>query len=84
MFVIPGVNTELLDTLLCSEIEDSIRKRSVSTDSTTSQGEREISEDQTTTSTTPSIRGMQSFNALLISKLLAIANLSCKPGKCCL
>ncbi|XP_026324705.1 protein CLEC16A homolog isoform X2 [Hyposmocoma kahamanoa] len=74
-----GVNTELLDTLLCPEIDDSIRKRSVSTGSTASQGDRETNEDRTTSST-PSIRGLHSFNALLISKLLAIANLSCKPA----
>ncbi|PZC86561.1 hypothetical protein B5X24_HaOG209280 [Helicoverpa armigera] len=57
-----GVNTELLDTLLCPEEEITCAP---SGDAMTSP---------------PPKRPLQSFNALLISKLMAIANLSCKPA----
>ncbi|XP_013142930.1 PREDICTED: protein CLEC16A [Papilio polytes] len=71
-----GVNTELLDTLLCPEVEDTSRN---STTSIREEGTEDASEQRETPVRTK--RPLQSFNALLINKLMAIANLSCKPGK---
>ncbi|XP_062529405.1 protein CLEC16A homolog isoform X1 [Bombyx mori] len=71
-----GVNTELLDTLLCPE-EELSHLNSANTSG------REIVEksegSSTSTSSTPTKKTLQSFNSLLIYKLMAIANLSCKP-----
>ncbi|RVE51629.1 hypothetical protein evm_003761 [Chilo suppressalis] len=73
-----GVNTELLDTLLCPEIEgnsnESNRPGSSQTEAT------ELRSEQNTPTPSHSRQQMQSFNTLLISKLMAIANLSCKPA----
>ncbi|KAL4717997.1 hypothetical protein ACJJTC_013037 [Scirpophaga incertulas] len=73
-----GVNTELLDTLLCPEL-DSNKEISVARESSISQNETTSTQDHTSTPT-HSRKSMQSFNALLISKLMTIANLSCKPA----
>nr|XP_049699901.1 protein CLEC16A homolog isoform X4 [Helicoverpa armigera] len=66
-----GVNTELLDTLLCPEEEITCGHES-STSCAAPSGDAMTSP--------PPKRPLQSFNALLISKLMAIANLSCKPA----
>ncbi|XP_063893963.1 protein CLEC16A homolog isoform X5 [Helicoverpa armigera] len=66
-----GVNTELLDTLLCPEEEITSGHES-STSCAAPSGDAMTSP--------PPKRPLQSFNALLISKLMAIANLSCKPA----
>ncbi|XP_047023983.1 protein CLEC16A homolog isoform X1 [Helicoverpa zea] len=66
-----GVNTELLDTLLCPEEEITSGHES-STSCAAPSGD--------TMTSPPPKRPLQSFNALLISKLMAIANLSCKPA----
>lgn len=74
------MNTELLDTLLCPETEGSTVSN---VPSSTSQSEATSSDSKEGTPTpTHSRKSMHSFNALLISKLIAIAHLSCKPGKC--
>ncbi|KAL0841441.1 hypothetical protein ABMA28_015123 [Loxostege sticticalis] len=73
-----GVNTELLDTLLCPEAEGSTVSN---VPSSTSQSEATSSDSKEGTPTpTHSRKSMHSFNALLISKLIAIAHLSCKPA----
>lgn len=66
-----GVNTELLDTLLCPEEEITNAQESSGSQSSAPSGD---------TMSPPPKRPLQSFNALLISKLMAIANLSCKPA----
>ncbi|XP_059048589.1 protein CLEC16A homolog isoform X3 [Achroia grisella] len=71
-----GVNTELLDTLLCPEPEivGAIPSSSSLETETTSNESREQ---------TPTLGvrcSMQSFNTLLISKLMTIAYSSCKPA----
>ncbi|XP_049868689.1 protein CLEC16A homolog isoform X2 [Pectinophora gossypiella] len=74
-----GVNTELLDTLLCPEPEEIAN--SFSTISTTDGASRqdEAGKDPGASNTPVPKKPMQSFNALLIHKLLAITNLACKP-----
>ncbi|XP_026751195.2 protein CLEC16A homolog isoform X2 [Galleria mellonella] len=72
-----GVNTELLDTLLCPEPEI------IGAMSSTANIETEATSNESSEQTppTPAVRcSMQSFNILLISKLMTIANLSCKPA----
>ncbi|CAG4961173.1 unnamed protein product [Parnassius apollo] len=76
-----GVNTELLDTLLCPEVDDTTSKVT-NTDSANTSNQDEVCGDGNSQQGTPARttkRPMQSFNALLINKLMAIANLSCKP-----
>ncbi|CAG9786039.1 unnamed protein product [Diatraea saccharalis] len=73
-----GVNTELLDTLLCPETEDQMLDSSKSSSSQTEV--RSERNDQNTPTPSHSNQKMQSFNAFLIAKLMAIANLSCKPA----
>ncbi|XP_028173804.1 protein CLEC16A homolog [Ostrinia furnacalis] len=70
-----GVNTELLDTLLCPEAEGSL-----SIVPSTSQEATSSESKEGTPTPTHSRKPMQSFNALLISKLITIAHLSCKPA----
>ncbi|KAJ8729952.1 hypothetical protein PYW07_016990 [Mythimna separata] len=67
-----GVNTELLDTLLCPEEEITSGTHEASGVATTAASGDTMSP--------PPKHPLQSFNALLISKLMAIANLSCKPA----
>ncbi|XP_068631571.1 protein CLEC16A homolog isoform X2 [Battus philenor] len=78
-----GVNTELLDTLLCPETEDARSTNQPSRNSNASNQEDAINDVPAQQEGTP-VRTlkqpMQSFNALLINKLMAIANLSCKPA----
>ncbi|XP_013169463.1 PREDICTED: protein CLEC16A isoform X2 [Papilio xuthus] len=69
-----GVNTELLDTLLCPE-EDTTSRNST----TSIQEGTDVASGQRDTPVR-SKRPLQSFNAFLINKLMAIANLSCKPA----
>ena len=69
VYIILGVNPELLETLLYSELDDASKSTSKETPS-----REEIKE-------TSEQKKSDSFNALLISKLMAIANSSCKPGK---
>ncbi|XP_013199587.1 protein CLEC16A homolog [Amyelois transitella] len=64
-----GVNTELLDTLLCPETE--IPNTQIEAPSSDS-GEQSTPQSGR--------RYMHSFNTLLIAKLMAIANLSCRPA----
>ncbi|XP_061713070.1 protein CLEC16A homolog isoform X1 [Cydia pomonella] len=66
-----GVNTELLDTLLCPE-----QNENSNTTATSSEQSAESSQEGATS--TPSKRPVQSYNALLISKLTAIVAQSCK------
>ncbi|XP_026729038.1 protein CLEC16A homolog isoform X1 [Trichoplusia ni] len=69
-----GVNTELLDTLLCPEDEiTSSTQESGAASTVPPSGDTQMSSP-------PPKRPLQSFNALLISKLMAITNLSCKPA----
>lgn len=80
------MNTELLDTLLCSEDEILCStgcgsSTPVSGPSSSVENEATSSEGKPNSSPPPTRRPLQSFNALLISKLMAIANLSCKTGK---
>ncbi|CAB3229851.1 unnamed protein product [Arctia plantaginis] len=81
-----GVNTELLDTLLCPEEEilcstsECGSNTPVSGSSSNVENEATSSEGKTDVSSPPDRRPLQSFNALLISKLMAIANLSCKTA----
>lgn len=86
--LILGVNTELLDTLLCPEEEVLSSTNGcgsstpVSGPSTTNvETEASSGDSKPAVSSPPARRPLQSFNALLISKLMAIANLSCKTGK---
>lgn len=78
-----GVNTELLDTLLCPEAEmrgsvsDTSEAKTQDEPTATSSG----STDGSRTSTPSKKRQLANFNALLLSKLMAIANSSCKPGE---
>ncbi|XP_072931785.1 protein CLEC16A homolog [Epargyreus clarus] len=77
-----GVNTELLDTLLCPENEGTSKTASRTVSRTNSQ-ERATpreSKEQVGSPSRSTKKPMQSFNALLISKLMAIANLSCKSA----
>ncbi|KAJ8728302.1 hypothetical protein PYW08_016687 [Mythimna loreyi] len=67
-----GVNTELLDTLLCPEEEITAGTHEGSGVATSAPSGDAMSP--------PPKHPLQSFNALLISKLMAIANLSCKPA----
>ncbi|KAG7302494.1 hypothetical protein JYU34_012410, partial [Plutella xylostella] len=69
-----GVNTELLDTLLCPELEDKSKRKSISEAAPSSEGEAEP------VTPTPSAKPWPSFNALLVAKLMSIANSSCKPS----
>ncbi|KAM3961022.1 C-type lectin domain containing ema [Aphomia sociella] len=72
-----GVNTELLDTLLCPEPE--IIAAITNSSNVQSEAPSSCSIEQTPNS--PAARcQMQSFNTLLISKLMTIANSSCKPA----
>ncbi|XP_075973787.1 C-type lectin domain containing ema isoform X2 [Anticarsia gemmatalis] len=82
-----GVNTELLDTLLCPEEEilsstsGSSSNAAGSAPSTSETGsETPPGERKPEVTSSPAKRPLQSFNALLISKLMAIANLSCKTA----
>ncbi|XP_047504961.1 protein CLEC16A homolog isoform X3 [Pieris napi] len=61
-----GVSSDLLDTLLKSEIDDSGKVINESRD------ENEVQEHQT--------KPKDHFNALLVAKLMSIAHLSCKPA----
>ncbi|KPJ08821.1 Protein CLEC16A [Papilio machaon] len=70
-----GVNTELLDTLLCPEEDTTSRNSNVSVQEDGSDGASGQRDTPVRTK-----RPLQSFNALLINKLMAIANLSCKPA----
>ncbi|CAH0723250.1 unnamed protein product, partial [Brenthis ino] len=65
-----GVNPELLDTLLYSEIDDA-SKSSVNKEAPSSDDVKDVSDEK---------KKYDRFNTLLISKLMAIANLSCKPA----
>lgn len=79
-----GVNTELLDTLLCPETEDASGTNPNSRSSDASSQDEASNGDGGQQNGSPgrsAKRRMQSFNTLLINKLMAIANLSCKPGK---
>ncbi|XP_063380953.1 protein CLEC16A homolog [Cydia fagiglandana] len=67
-----GVNTELLDTLLCPEQNEN-------SNTTTTSSEQSVESSQDGATSTPSKRPVQSYNALLISKLTAIVAQSCKP-----
>lgn len=75
-FLFLGVNTELLDTLLCPESDTSSRAESSNSSSSGRNEDTDVKEQSPS-----SKQAMRSFNALLISKLMAIANLSCKPGE---
>ncbi|XP_045497354.1 protein CLEC16A homolog isoform X3 [Colias croceus] len=68
-----GVSSELLDTLLRSELDDS-GKVIVANES--SQEESSSTQE----GTPQPIKSKDRFNALLISKLMSIAHLSCKPA----
>ncbi|XP_053607303.1 protein CLEC16A homolog [Plodia interpunctella] len=70
-----GVNTELLDTLLCPESEIP-----TASSSTSAQTEAPSSDDDQQSTPQSDRRYMHSFNALLIAKLMTIANLSCRPA----
>ncbi|XP_047529583.1 protein CLEC16A homolog isoform X3 [Vanessa atalanta] len=72
-----GVNPELLDTLLYPDIDD-VSKSNVPTNSNTKQ--ESTSSDNTEECNQSEQRMIDSFNALFISKLMVIANLSCKPA----
>ncbi|KAJ2946215.1 hypothetical protein O0L34_g5151 [Tuta absoluta] len=86
-----GVNTELLDTLLCPDPEEmSLPSNAISTRTTESStasstnkstdvASTSTEESEKETATPVKKKQMQSYNALLINKLLAIANLACKP-----
>ncbi|CAH2037178.1 unnamed protein product, partial [Iphiclides podalirius] len=78
-----GVNTELLDTLLCPETEDENGTNPNSRCSNASSREDASNDEGGQQDGSPARsakRRMRSFNALLINKLMAIANLSCKPA----
>lgn len=62
-----GVNTELLDILLCSQVDNPLIRK---TEAVKSESESSVSE----------IKPKESFNALLVSKLMAIVHLGCKPS----
>nr|XP_026487197.1 protein CLEC16A homolog isoform X2 [Vanessa tameamea] len=72
-----GVNPELLDTLLYPDIHD-VSKSNVPTNSNTKQ--ESTSSENTEECNQSEQRMIDSFNALFISKLMVIANLSCKPA----
>ncbi|XP_045514205.1 protein CLEC16A homolog isoform X2 [Pieris brassicae] len=61
-----GVSSELLDTLLKSELDDSEKVTKESRDENVGQEHQTKPKDH--------------FNALLVAKLMAIAHLSCKPA----
>ncbi|XP_052740098.1 protein CLEC16A homolog [Bicyclus anynana] len=74
-----GVNPELLDTLLLSEIEDE-SKSNASLSNKANVNSDETPDSSHERSSSNGKRKIESFNALLISKLMAIAVLSCKPA----
>ncbi|XP_045772199.1 protein CLEC16A homolog isoform X2 [Maniola jurtina] len=74
-----GVNPELLETLLNSE-SDQRTKSNVSSEKANANQDESSSTDLTQENSNNGKRKIDSFNALLISKLMAIANLSCKPA----
>lgn len=70
-----GVNTELLDTLLCPEQNENSNVTTGSSEAPPSEGS-----EQEGATAAPLNKPVQSYNALLISKLTAIATLSCRCG----
>ncbi|XP_039754199.1 protein CLEC16A homolog isoform X4 [Pararge aegeria] len=74
-----GVNPELLDTLLYSELDDGAKPNTLSSKVNASEDETGSTTSQERSSNDGNDKS-ESFNALLISKLMAIAVLSCKPA----
>lgn len=71
-----GVNPDLLDTLLYPDIDEPSK-----TTSTSNANQEATSSDEADEVIRCEKKKLDSLNTLFISKLLIIANFSCKPGE---